>query len=157
MLEHKARGFVDMGIEITPTPNININFESMKDFASLIPSYDKKFDTFFISPSERTPAVSVDWNGEFWLRVTENGDVIGLEVENFESVFLAKHPEMRLLWKDIKHFCIKNEKTLCQISSKERVRDAKERDECESFLRILLNLFNKIFQTQPSQQALMSP
>jgi len=111
-----------------------------------VPSYDKRFDTFFVSPIEPMPAVSVDWNGEFWLRVASNGDIVGLEVENFERVFLAKRPEVLVVWKDIRHICLKNERKLRQKSS----------DKCESFLRILLNFLSELFQTHPSQQALIS-
>jgi uncharacterized protein YuzE len=145
MLEYKKGRCINMGIQVKEYPNLNIKLESIKNLENIMPSYDKKFDTFFISPSKPVPAVSVDWNGEFWLRVASNGDVVGLEVENFEKVFLVKYPEVKVIWKDVKHICIKNEKKLTKKSLKE----------CEPFLRILLTFLSELFKTHPSQQTLL--
>ncbi len=135
-----------MGTQITEPPNFNIKLETITNLKDLMPSYDKRFDTFFLSPIKPISSVSVDWNGEFWLRVASNGDVVGLEVENFEKVFLFKYPEVRVIWKDFKQTCLKNERKLLPNPP----------GEYESFLRILLNFLSELFQTNPSQQALMS-
>jgi uncharacterized protein YuzE len=134
-----------MGIQVVESPEFNINYETINNLKNLVPSYDKQFDTFFVSQAKPIPAVSVDWDGEFWIRVTSNGDIVGIEIENFEKVFLAKHPEVRATWKEFKRVCLKNEGKLRQ-----------KPEECESFLRILLNFLSDLFRTHPQQQALIS-
>jgi hypothetical protein len=132
-----------MGTQIAK-PNFDIKLETVNNLKNLIPSYDKKFDVFYISPIKSIPAVSVDWNGEMWLRVASNGDIVGLEVENFEKVFLAKYPEVRAVWKDFKRTCLKNERKLLQQQA------------CQSFLIILLNFLSDLFKTHPLQETLMT-
>ena len=134
-----------MGTQIMESPNFDVKLETINNLRDLMPSYDKRFDTFFISPIKPIPAVSFDWNGEFWLRVASNGDIVGLEVENFEKVFLVKHPEVQVIWKDFKHICLKNEKEILQ-----------KPEACESFLRILLNFLSDLFKTHPLQETLIS-
>lgn len=131
-----------MGNQITESPNINIDFGTIENLKKLLPSYDKKFDTFFVLPLKPVPAVSVDWDGEFWVRVRSNGEIVGIEVENFERVFLVKHPEVAAIWNEFKPICLKNE------------RKMQTPEECESFLRILLNFLSGLFKTHPQQQYL---
>lgn len=127
-----------------------INFETVNKLKHLMPSYDKKFDTFFITPNPPVSAVSIDWDGEIWIRVASNGDIVGLEVENFEKVFLAKNPELIPSWKQFKHICLENEKLFLRRSA------SKKADICELFLKILLNFISELFRTHPQQQELMS-
>jgi hypothetical protein len=124
---------------------LDIKYETILNLKHLIPSYDKKFDTFFVTPISPIPAVSVDWDGELWIRVTSKGEIVGLEVDNFEKVFLAKYPEVKLAWKGFKRICLDNE-----------VKLTRKDDVCEMFLRILLNFISDLFKSHPQQPELMS-
>ena len=53
-------------------------------------SYDKEYNTLLILWDENQPAVSKDIDGEYWLRVSSDGKIVGIEIENFEQ-FLKKH------------------------------------------------------------------
>ena len=65
-------------------------------------SYDKSRDVLFVRHGENKPAVSLDVGGHFWVRFDpETGDVLGIEIEDFEQIFLARYPEARLAWQDI--------------------------------------------------------
>src|SRR5574341_835590 len=64
--------------------------------------YDRKRDVLFIaiSGTERSPAASIDIAGEFWLRVTpDTSEIVGIEIEDFRRIFLAKNPEIARIWR----------------------------------------------------------
>ncbi len=114
--------------------------KTMQNLKSSIPVYHSDEDTLFIRSEISRPAVSYDWGGELWLRfdlVTK--EIVGVEVENFESVFLKKHPEVAKVWKDTKPFC---------THKKTRTIDG---DIYESFIRILLSFLKDLFQNSPQQ------
>jgi hypothetical protein len=124
----------------TGIDDFEINFNTLKDLATCIPVYHTGQDTFFIRPEKPLPATSFDWDGELWLRVNaQTGDIVGLEIDNFESVFLKKHPEVAKVWKEAKSHC---------IHKKIEMRDD---DICESFLRMILEFLSDIFQNVPQQ------
>ncbi len=131
-----------MGNQMIESPNINIDFGTIENIKNLLPSYDKKYDTFCVLPLNPVSAVSVDWDGEFWVRVRSNGEIVGIEVENFERVFLVKHPEVAAIWKEFKPICLKNE------------RKMQKPEVCESFLSILLDFLSRLFKAHPQQQYL---
>lgn len=133
-----------MGNQILESEDFNIDFNTIGNLVHLLPSYDKKYDKFFILPIEPIPAISVDWDGEFWVRVTSKGEIVGIEVENFEKVFLVKYPEVAVVWKEFKPICLKNEKAI------------QTPEACESFIRILLNFLSNLFKTHPQQPYLIS-
>ncbi|HEY93817.1 MAG TPA: hypothetical protein G4O15_02610 [Dehalococcoidia bacterium] len=123
-------------IEVTPkfTENTVGNLEK------LIPVYNADEDVLCIKPKESVPAVSYDWGGEIWIRFEpESKEVVGIEIENFESVFIKKHPEVAKVWKAAKPFC--NQK-------KTRV---KEDSICESFIKILLSFLDEFLKNNPQQ------
>ena len=128
-----------MATRTTDLTQFNVDFNTINNLKSLMPMYDKMFDNFMITSPEPVPAVSFDWNGELWLRVMESGEIVGIEIENFESVFLAKHPEVAKVWKEFKPICLKNKRKL------------NKPDACDSFLRILLDSLISIFKTHPMQ------
>lgn len=71
------------------------------EFSQFERSYDKDRDILFVYKLPKRPAVSLDVGGHFWVRFDpESGEVLGVEIEDFESVFLAKYPELRLGWED---------------------------------------------------------
>jgi len=66
-------------------------------------SYDKELDTLYWSDKPVQPATSVDWDGELWFRVIpENGRITAIEIEDYERVFLKKHPELEPPWNQVK-------------------------------------------------------
>lgn len=116
------------------------NTDTIKNLKGVIPVYHSDEDILFIRSENPTPAVSYDVEGELWLRFDPSTkEVLGLEIENFESVFLKKHPEVAKVWKDAKPICIHK-----------RTR-ATDEDICESFIRILLSLFGDLFAKNPQQ------
>ena len=116
------------------------NEDTMNNLKGVIPVYRSDEDILFIRPKNSSPAVSYDWEGELWLRFDPSTKVVlGIEIENFESVFLKKHPEVAKVWKDAKPICIHK-----------RTRTTDE-GICESFIRILLSLFGDLFAKNPQQ------
>ena len=101
--------------------------------------YHEDEDTLFIRPEEPEPAVSMDWNGELWFRVNpETNELVGIEIENFETVFLKTYPELAPAWKEIKPLCTHRYK-------------GKNGGLLESFTRILLGFLSELFKNNPQQ------
>jgi hypothetical protein len=76
------------------------NWES---FASreLTGEYDRKEDILFLysRSAKGRPAISMDVDGEFWLRLDpESSEVLAIEIDDFESLFLKKHAEVARIW-----------------------------------------------------------
>jgi hypothetical protein len=132
-----------MGETIDHPERLTIPLDSLRDIKDFIPLYDSRRDTFFLRPQKAKPATSFDWDGEFWIRLDPvSHEIVGLEIENFESVFLKKHPEVANVWKQAKTACIK--------------KPIKQRDEdaCESFIRIIIEYLLRIFRERPQQLSL---
>ena len=71
-------------------------------------SYDKQRDIFFVYSTPKQPAVSLDVGGHTWIRFDPTTEqVLEIEVEDFEKVFLVKYPELRLGWDKLKPRIIK--------------------------------------------------
>ena len=84
-----------MGTKMTESDNLQLDYNTMNNIKTFTPVYHDDEDTFFLRPEKPHPATSVDWNGEIWVRIDPtNGEVVGLEIEDFEMVFLKKHPEI---------------------------------------------------------------
>ena len=57
-------------------------------------SYDDESDIMLMQSRVKRPAVSIDLNGEAWIRVDpQTGEIVGVEIEGFQEVFLRNHPE----------------------------------------------------------------
>jgi hypothetical protein len=68
-------------------------FDNMLKFKT---EYNEKLDILTMQPDNPPPAVAVDCDGEYWLMVNPvNGAVVGVEIEDFKSVFLKNHPDFR--------------------------------------------------------------
>ena len=134
--------------DITKTdyPNIDLNqLLRMREMPNVECVYYGKDDTLFIRSGAPRPAVSFDLNGEVWLRVDpDDGDIIGLEIDDFESIFLKKHPEISIAWRQAKPYCRPNKPS----------KDVELT--WESFLRIILNLLSSILKSNPPQATLMA-
>ena len=69
------------------------------DPGALAVRYNKERDVLIMTVSTLGPAVSLDVDGEFWVRVVpEAREVVGVEIEDFERVFLKNHPEVVADW-----------------------------------------------------------
>jgi len=54
--------------------------------------YDKDIDVLYIRFGENRPAISVDCDGDFWIRkVPHTGEIIGIEIDDFKVHFLKKY------------------------------------------------------------------
>lgn len=112
-----------------------INLQSFKNLKNITIVYDDGVDTLYVRPRLPRSATSYDWQGEIWLRVDiETGDVVGLEIADFENVFLKKHPELAPAWREAKKQC-------------HHKRIKKEDKECwESFIRMIFEFFQELFK-----------
>jgi uncharacterized protein YuzE len=129
-----------MGEIIDNPEQLPILLGSLKNIKNFIPLYDPKRDVFFIRSEKAKPATSFDWEGELWIRMDPiSGEIVGLEIENFESIFLKKHPEVAMVWKQAKSSCIKKPVKSC------------DEDLFESFIKVLVEYVLNIFKEKPQQ------
>ena len=123
-----------------PTDSINIPTLNIDPdaFAKYQRSYDAERDIFFVYKVPKQGAISLDIGGHLWLRYApESGEVIGMEIEDFEEVFLAKYPEMRLAWKKVKPRFVK--------PAKKKAKSAAE------YIRMLILFIKGIMREHPHQ------
>ena len=119
---------------IMDIPPLNWDTEAINSFAR---SYDKQRDILFIYKTPKRPAVSFDVGGHFWIRIDPvSGEVLGLEFEDFEQVFLARYPELRLGWEKIKPRIIKRNNGVAE------------------YLRLLLLSAQEILKEHPHQRGM---
>lgn len=98
--------------------------------------YHDDEDTLFLRPERALPATSVDWNGEIWVRVNvKTREIVGLEIDELESVFLKRHPELGKAWREIK-----------PLSKRQQVVSG-----TGPALLILLNFLKTLLKKSPSQ------
>ena len=133
-----------MATQIVKTEYPQIDLNSIKELKDLKCIYHKNEDTLFIRPEKPAPATSVDWEGEIWVRVDmKSGKIVGFEIDDFESIFLKKHPEIAKAWEEYR--CLNRNR---------RIKPKKRNDFCESFYRILYNFLIALFNTHPQQLSL---
>jgi uncharacterized protein YuzE len=73
----------------------NINWNTKNNILKCKAEYNQKRDILLIYSEEDIPAISVDCGGEYWVRIDpRNGDILGIEIEDFKRIFLKKHPEL---------------------------------------------------------------
>ncbi len=97
---------------------IQINYDTLDNLMGFCMVYHEDEDILFLRPVKPLPGTSVDWNGEIWIRVSmESGEIIGLEIDEFESVFIKRHPELEKAWREIKPLCISHKPLSCTIPS----------------------------------------
>jgi uncharacterized protein YuzE len=84
--------------EELPTPRM----DQLPDPATWSWRYDKEDDVLFVSVGAPRAAISVDIDGEFWIRIDPvSGEVHGFEFEDFENVFLKRHPDVAVAWREL--------------------------------------------------------
>jgi uncharacterized protein YuzE len=127
-------------LNVTNKENIQLDTNSIKNIKDFVLTYHEDEDTLFIRPNKPRPATSFDWNGEIWVRVNpENGEIVGLEIDDFEAVFLKKYPEIAVAWESVKPSCHR------KISRKN------QESAWESFSKIVLNFLLTFFRENPYQ------
>ena len=115
-------------------PPLKWDIEAFTNFGK---SYDKQRDLLSIYRVPKRPAVSLDVKGHFWIRFDpETGDVLGLEFEDFEQVFLVHYPELKLGWTQIKS----------QIDKRRNSPDSSVGD----YLRLLMLFAQHTLDSKPS-------
>ena len=67
---------------------------------------DEEGDSLMVLFVDNRPATSQDVKGELWIRYdSHTGEVIGIEIDDFEQLFLAEfHPELAYGWKTLKPY-----------------------------------------------------
>ena len=120
--------------------NIQVDLSTIKNIEGFVLTYHEDEDSLFIRPDKPRPATSFDWNGEVWIRVDpENGEIVGLEIDDFEAIFLKKNPEIAIAWESVKPSCHRKRSSKSDGSS------------WESFTRIVLNFLLAFFRENPYQ------
>ena len=129
--------------DMTTMSNTSIDLNTLKNVKNFELTYHDGDDTLFIRPATARPATSLDWEGELWVRVdVETGEVVGLEIDDFEAVFLKKYPSLAKAWQEVKPLC-------------HRKRTKKYEDTSwDSFLRIIFEFLIQFFKDKPAQPAL---
>ncbi|MBE0431328.1 MAG: DUF2283 domain-containing protein [Dehalococcoidia bacterium] len=106
-------------------------------------SYHDDQDVLFVRSEPPRPATSLDLEGEIWVRFDpETGEIVGFEIEDFEAIFLKKHPEVAQAWKEVK--------PLCHRRGTKKGADMT----WESFLLIIVNFLLTFFRENPRQTRL---
>ena len=119
-----------------------LNLNTLHLLTDYIPVYHQEEDTLFIRPVRTVPCVSYDWDGEFWIRVKpDTGEISGIEIENFEKIFMKKefmkmYPEIRQTWRKIKPLCAQRKSQTCH-------------DDIKPFLRAMTNLISDMVKHNP--------
>lgn len=136
-----------MGNQLTeahyPLSNLALNRETMNKMLSYNCVYHGSEDTLFIRPDNPQPATSFDWNGEIWLRIDpQTEEIVGLEIDNFETVFLLKYPELIPVWKSVKPSCLR------------KIKRKDTSNAWDSFMLIVLEFLSNLFEKTPQQLVL---
>lgn len=132
-----------MGSIVESVKSIEIDYQTLKNVVNYIPVYHKEEDTLYLQPIEPKQAVSFDWNGDIWFRLNpDNGEIVGVEIEDFESVFLPKYPNLKSAWEDIKPLCQHKKKSITEGRS------------AKAFLTIILEFLRSLLRDKPQQAEL---
>lgn len=92
-----------MGSEKLKIDDNIIQMNSFKNLLSFTPVYLEDIDTLIFQPKNPVPAVSVDCDGDLFLRIDpETKEIVGIEIEDFEGYFITKYPAIAPAWKEMK-------------------------------------------------------
>lgn len=122
--------------EIMCGNNAPVNLDTVNNIRQFVLEYNNKEDVLFLHSKPTTDAMSFDWDGEFWIRFNpNNGEIVGIEIEDFERCFLERHLELKQVWS----------------SGKSRTYRRKVDIHRDDFIQRLLDLFLSIFSCHPTQ------
>ena len=125
-----------MGSQIRELNNNTVHLETLKNISSFCPLYLPDVDTLIFQPGTPVPAVSVDVNGDLFLRVDPNTkEIVGIEIENFQEYFIVKYPLFAPIWKQMK---------------KSIKRNRPENESLTTFLTIVQTLLGELVNKQGS-------
>jgi hypothetical protein len=142
MYKYKKGGYSNMDGTIIKTDCPQVKLNTINNLIKLMPVYHKDQDTFYLRGEKPHPATSYDLNGIAWLRVdVESGEIVGLQIDDFETVFLKKYPELTKAWKEFKPLCTKPNSNKNKIDNK------------ESFILIIINFLVSFFKENPTQES----
>jgi len=120
--------------------HVDIDYSTIKQATDFTPIYHSNEDIFFLRTTSPREAVSLDWDGDIWLRIDpKTGEIVGLEIADFEAVFLKKYPGLASAWKEAKPLCIRK-----KTGKPEEIN-------CEAFLRIILEFLKTLLRENPLQ------
>jgi len=69
-----------------------IDYNTVDNIRLFVSHYDREADSLMFQIPLPTPATSVDWDGDFWVRIDqENGAIVGIEIEDFKRFFHKKY------------------------------------------------------------------
>jgi len=69
-----------------------INHNTIDNIRDFVSNYDKEIDSLIIQRRVPMHAVSVDWDGDFWVRVNpDSGEIVGVEIEDYKGFFSKKY------------------------------------------------------------------
>jgi uncharacterized protein YuzE len=72
-----------------------IDWDTLDNVSQFDVEYDDESDILFMQSKHKRAAVSIDLNGEAWIRIKpKTGEIVGVEIESFREVFLKNHPEL---------------------------------------------------------------
>lgn len=129
--------------DMTKMSNSQIDFTTIENVTHFDLIYHEDEDVLFARPKTARPATSLDWDGEFWIRVDpETGEIVGFEIDDFEAIFLKKHPILAKAWQEAK--------PMCRTKRTEKYEDAS----WESFLRIMYEFLMQFLKENPIQPTL---
>jgi hypothetical protein len=92
-----------MGSEILRIDDNTIQMDTLKNLLSFTPLYLEDIDTLIFQPKNPIAAVSVDCDGELFLRIDpKTKEIVGVEIEDFEGYFITKYPAIAPAWREMK-------------------------------------------------------
>ena len=74
----------------------------LERFSRFTRAYDSKRDVFFAYEEPKRPAISMDVGGVWERFDPKTEDVIAVEIQDIESIFLKRHPEFVQGWEVLK-------------------------------------------------------
>ncbi|MBI2934031.1 MAG: hypothetical protein HYY29_00510 [Chloroflexi bacterium] len=93
---------------------LQVDLATVDNIMKFCVAYHPEEDTLFLRPGKALPGTSIDWNGEIWIRVNiRTGAIVGLEIDEFQSVFLKRHPELDKAWSRFKLLSKKQQQSAC--------------------------------------------
>jgi uncharacterized protein YuzE len=129
-----------MGRTTTKLDTPRIDFSTIDRVKMFHPVYHDDEDVLFLRPDTPRPATSFDLEGEIWIRFDpETGEIVGLEIDDFQAIFLKKHPELAQAWAEAK--------SSCRRKTKKKGTDMT----WDSFLLIMLNFLLTFLRENPQQ------
>jgi len=116
----KERRYIDMGRTAMKldTPQIDFSTLTLDRMKAFHLVYHDGEDVLFLQPDMPRPATSFDLEGEIWIRLDpETSEIVGLEIEDFEAIFLRKHPEVAQAWVEVKPLCHRNFRKMKEVTN----------------------------------------